>query len=191
VAYLLLVAALELLQRTDGWPRPDALASSPAGVAAGNVWELVTSGLVIDGPPVVQLAGTALTAFAVLQLLGAAAFWAAVAVAHLGSAVIAYAGVGVLWLVAGVDVDAVVDAPDYGISCVWAGAAGALLTALLAARGTRLRIAALVGGAAVLVAGVPGDGLAGVEHGLAFVLGGLTAVALARRGARAVVSAPA
>jgi hypothetical protein len=190
-AYLLLVAGLELLQRTGGWPRPGALASSPAGIAAGNVWALVTSGLVIDGPPVVQLAGTAVTAFAVLELLGATAFWAAVAIAHLGSAVIAYAGVGVLWLVAGADVDAVVDAPDYGISCVWAGAAGALLTAVLAARGSRLRIAALVGGAALLVAGAPGDGLAGVEHGLAFVLGGLTAVALGRRGARAVASAPA
>jgi hypothetical protein len=184
--YLLLVAVLAVLRRALGWPDPDALASSPAGVAAGHVWSLITSGLVVAGAPAVQLAATALTAVLVIQLLGAPAFWAAALAAHVGSAVIVYAGVGVMWLVSRADVDGVVDAPDYGISCVWAGAGGALAAAAFGGRG---RLAGPVAIGAGLAAVAPAAGLAGVEHAVAFVLGALTVAAGRRRAA--AVSPPA
>lgn len=183
VGYLALVAVLEVLRRTTSWPRPDDLASSPAGVAAGNVWALLTSGLVVAGDPVVQIAGTTLTAFVVIQVAGSSIFWAAVLVAHVGSALLAYAGVAVLWLFARADVDAVVDAPDYGISCVWAGAAGALAAATLARRSRRERLLAPLAVGVFFVAIPPSLGLAGAEHALAFALGALTVAALARRDA--------
>jgi hypothetical protein len=182
-AYLALVAAFALLRHATGWPQPDALASSPAGVAAGNVWALITSGLVVAGDPLPQLVGTGLTALLVVELLGAPAFWAAALAAHVGSALIAYVGVGVMWLVARADVDAVVAAPDYGISCVWAGAAGALAGGALGRRPARERTVAIVG-LGVLVAGLArGAALAGVEHGLSFCLGAFTVIALDQRAA--------
>jgi hypothetical protein len=187
--YLLLVAVLAVLRRASGWPDPQALASSPADLATGHVWSLITSGLVVAGEPTVQLAATALTVALVIQLLGASAFWAAALAAHVGSAVIAYAGVGVLWLVAGADVDALVEAPDYGISCVWAGAAGALAAAAFRRRSARVRVLAPVAIGAGVGIVAPAAGLAGVEHGLAFALGALT-VAVGRRSG-AALSSPA
>jgi hypothetical protein len=171
--YLVAVVAFEVLRRMASWPRVDDLASSPTGVASGDVGSLLTSGLVVAGDPVVQLTGTALTAGLVIVVLGAPAFWTAVLAAHVGSAVIAYAGVGVVWLLSRADVDSVIDAPDYGISCVWAGAAGALAGAALLRRTGATPLIAVLAVAGFLVAIPPAMGLAGVEHGLAFVLGAL------------------
>jgi hypothetical protein len=189
--YLLSVAVLEILRRTTSWPRADDLASSPAGVAGGHLWPLVTSGLVVAGDPLVQLTGLGLTALAVIELLGAPAFWLAAAAAHLGSAVLAYAGIGALWLIARADVDAVVSAPDYGVSAVWAGTVGALVASGLGRRRRLDRLLA-VGAIAgfVCVAGLP-EGVAGAEHVLAFALGAMVVAGLGRRQAKAVVAATA
>jgi hypothetical protein len=107
----------------------------------------------------------------------------AAAAAHLGSAVLAYAGIGILWLVQRSDVDGVVDAPDYGISCVWAGAIGALVAAGLGSGRVRERALAVAAiGLFYVVFGASG-GLAGVEHVLAFALGAAVTWALGRRAA--------
>jgi hypothetical protein len=184
--YLLAVVGVEVLRRTTSWPHADDLASSPAGVAAGRVWPLVTSGLVVAGDPLVQLPALALTALAVVQIAGASAFWLAVAVAHLGSAVLAYVGVGVVSLASRASVDAVVDAPDYGVSCGWAGALGALLAAGLTRRrnGPRLPVAIAVALAASLALLAPADGLAKAEHALALALGFLVVAVVGPSGTR-------
>lgn len=177
------VAVLETLRHTTTWPRVTDLASTPAGVAAGHVWPLLTSGLVVAGAPLAQLVGLGVTVLVVIQLLGAGAFWMAAGAAHLGSAVLAYAGIGILWLVQRSDVDGVVDAPDYGISCVWAGAIGALVAAGLGSGRVRERALAVAAiGLFYVVFGASG-GLAGVEHVLAFALGAAVTWALGRRAA--------
>lgn len=179
--YLVALVGLEVLRRTASWPDPDLLASTPSGVARGDLEALLTSALVVAGAPFAQILGTAVTAVLVIRRLGARVFWATALAAHVGATLIAYLGVGLLWFVARGDVDHVVDQPDYGISCVWAGSVGALLAAHLAERHPRV-LAAVATGVGLLLALVPpSGGLAAVEHGLAFALGALTAGLLARR----------
>lgn len=180
-AYLLVVGAIEVARAGGLGPSAPDLASSPAGVAAGRVWELFTSGLVVAGDPVVQLAAAAPVVALVVLLLGPAVFWRAALAGHVGATLVAYAGIGVWWLLAAGDVDAVIDAPDYGISAVWAAALGALLV------GTRRRPGVVrwlaVGATAVFVVliGFAPD-LAGVEHLLAFGLGAAVTLWAGRSG---------
>ena len=172
--WLATVAGFAVTRAATGDPDPSRLASTPAGVAAGRAWTLVTSGLVIDGRPVPQLVGAALVVGGVVRGLGGPTFWRVAAAGHVGATLIAYAGIGVLWLGRPADVAGVVHRPDYGISAVWAAALGALLVAGVARSG-RHRHAYLVASvvfATGFVALVPLEGeLADFEHLLAFVLG--------------------
>ncbi|MBX5443255.1 MAG: hypothetical protein IRZ32_17235 [Solirubrobacteraceae bacterium] len=171
------VAALAAIQAT-GTPGWQQLASSPAAIADGRLWLLLTSGLVIDGLPWLQLALLAVVLAVALDRLGAARLWAVALVAHVGAAVLAYAAIGLLWLVDRTLVEGAVDEPDYGVSVVLAGELGAL--ALAGGRRMALFVGLLVlGGIGVGVADA--SLLANVEHLLGFVLGALTVAALGRR----------
>jgi hypothetical protein len=174
VAWLGVVAALGATRRVAGWPAVHDFASSPADVARGRVWSLVTSGLLVTRDPIVQLVAAALLTVAAIQALGPATFWLAAAAGHLGSALLAYAGIGLLWLLGRAGVDSVADAPDFGISCVVIGVLGALI---VTASGRRLAVAAGV----AIWAMIPPFGLSAVEHALAFALGAAAAAAATRR----------
>jgi hypothetical protein len=160
------------------------LACSPVRLLHGEVWTLVTSSVVIDGPPVGQLLMTAVFAWWVIARLGAKRFWIVAIAGHVGATVVAYLGIGALWVVAGDRLEDVVTEPDYGISAVWAALLGALIVVGWRSGGRRRRVAALAGAAVVVGFGyfVVSDGhLAAVEHVLAFAIGiGLTG-ALTRR----------
>jgi hypothetical protein len=148
------------------------LASSPSGVLSGRVWRLLTSALVVSGPPLPQLLQMAAVVVVALVLAGPALFWRAALVGHVGATLVAYAAVGILWLVARADVDDVVQAPDYGISCVWVGVLGALVAvALRRSRRAAARLAAMAGVIGFVAAAGVSDDLAGWEHVIAFVLG--------------------
>lgn len=185
IGWLAAVAAIAVAQALHDGPSDADLAASPARVAAGELWPLVTSGFVIAGAPIVQLVATAVLLAAVVRLHGAGLFWLTAAAGHVGATLVTYAGVGVLWLVSRADVDSVVDAPDYGISAIWSAALGAL--AVCAASAPRWRRPTLVASAVcvlVLLAPTPfGGDLAGVEHVVAFVLG----AAVTRRRLRAAL----
>jgi hypothetical protein len=180
VAYVGLVGVLELLRQARGVPDPAELASSPHSLATGRVWLLLTSGLVVAGAPVGQLVGLAATAAVGLRVLGAATFWAAAIVAHVGSAVLAYAGVALLGLVDPGAVEDVVERADYGISCVWLGVAGALVAARMGT-GAPVLTAAVAGVSVLLWVMGPSGDLAGVEHAIAFALGAAVAAVGASR----------
>jgi hypothetical protein len=180
VAYLVVVAAIQ----ATGWPDWQSLAASPDQIADGEVWLLLSSGLVIDGLPWLQFTVLAIVLVLAWVRVGAGRLWAAGLIAHVGSALLAYAGIGVLNLL-GVDVGDVTTEPDYGVSVLLAGELG-----VIAVSGGR-RTALLVG-----ILGVAGFGigladssaLANVEHLLGFVLGAATILALDRwrpRSARA------
>jgi hypothetical protein len=156
------------------------LASSPAAVASGRLWSLVTSGLLVTRDPIVQLAAAALLTVAAIQALGPATFWLAAAAGHLGSALLAYAGIGLLWLVGRADVDSVAGAPDFGISCVVIGVLGALTVAASGRRPAAWRTLAVAAGVAICAV-IPPFGLAAVEHALAFALGAAAAAAATRQ----------
>ena len=190
VAWLTAVCVIALARARTGLPDAAALASSPRGVMHGEVWTLLTSGLVIAGPPASELAGTALVVAGVLQALGGPKFWAVALSGHVGATLVAYAGIGVLAGAGWSGVDGVLDAPDYGISAVWAACIGALVAAAARRRGRRGLAASLLATAGLavfaVVIGQPWS-LAGVEHVLAFVLGAAVVAVADSRGARAAV----
>jgi hypothetical protein len=175
IAYLAVVATIEASDLV-GW---QSLAASPAAIAHGRLWLLLTSGLVVEGLPVAQLVVLAVVLAFALARLGAAHLWAVALAAHVGAALVAYAGVGVLWLI-----DATLVAPrepDYGTSVVMAGELGAL-----AARGGR-RAALVVGVASLAGFGVglvDSSTLANAEHVLGFAIGALAIAVLDRDAVR-------
>ncbi|UGS33951.1 hypothetical protein [Capillimicrobium parvum] len=178
LAYLAAITAIEATGRPD-W---HLLAASPDAVAHGRVWTMLSSGLVVEGLASVQVAVLAAVLGLALWRFGALRLWAVAIAAHLGSALLAYAAVGVLWLVDASLVD--VREPDYGISAVMAGELGAL-----AAGGGR-RTALLVGLLALAGFGIglaDASTLANAEHLLAFAIGALTIVLLDRRRLRPAV----
>ena len=173
IGYLVLVAAFEAERSVGGGPTVGDVASSPAGVVSGHAWRLLSSGFIVAGEPVAQLALTTAAVIAVLVLFGPGLFWRAAFAGHVVATLIAYLGVAVLWLVARADVDRIVNEPDYGISCVLAGTLGALTGAGLRWGNRPWAVVAAAGGTILVLAAVTpvSYDLAGAEHVLAFVLG--------------------
>jgi len=89
-------------------------------VADGELWRLFTSALVVEGFAAPQIVVTAAAAFAVIRLRGPLVWWAAVIAGHVGSALLAYAIIGIA------GADSAADDPDFGISCVLGASLGAL-----------------------------------------------------------------
>ena len=184
ISWLAAVAAIAVAQALDYGPRDADLAASPARVATGRLWPLVTSAFVVAGSPVVQIVAMALLVGAIVRLYGAGVFWLAAAAGHLGATLLTYAGVGLVWIVSRADVDSVVEAPDYRISAIWSAALGVLAAnAAAAPRWRRVTLPATAVCLIALVAPTPlaGD-LAGVEHVLAFGLGAAVTVRRLRAG---------
>jgi hypothetical protein len=176
VAYLVVVAIIE----ATGWPDWQALAATPDQVANGELWLLLSSGLVIDGLPWLQFSVLAIVMALAYVRVGAGRLWAAGLTAHVGSALLAYAGIGVLNLL-GADIGDIAAEPDYGVSVLLAGELGAI-----AVSGGR-RTALLVGGLGVAGFGIglaDANALANVEHLLGFLLGAATILALDRWASR-------
>lgn len=181
-AWLLAVVVIEAVRAASGEPRAHDLAATPAGVAAGKLWELLSSGLLVSGLPVVQLIGAAVVVGVAVRLLGGAGFWATALVAHVGSALLVYLAVAALWLFARSHARGLVHDADFGISCVWLGALGALAARGLARRHVRKRPAVLaLGAVAIVLALLPTGRLASPEHAVAWLLGAITYAALLRR----------
>jgi hypothetical protein len=174
----LYLGALAAIQAT-GRPDWESLTSSADAAAHGRVWLLLTSGLVIDGVPWLQLAVLAGVMVFALVRLGAARLWIVGLSAHVGSALLAYAGLGVIDAIGASQTDA--HEADYGVSVLFAG----LLGALACSGGRRLALVIGVlslGGFAIGLEDA--SWLANVEHVLGFAIGAGLNVVLDRRQAR-------
>jgi hypothetical protein len=180
-----------------------ALAFSPADLVHLKLWLLPASGLLAAGDTNGQLATLAPVGACVVLLAGAPAFWRAAIAGHVGSTLVAYAIIGVLVLFHPASVRDLLSAPDYGISCVYAGALGGLAVAgarhgrtvaLLGLAGAALGMLPLLEPGLVTSAGTLK--LATLEHGCAFALGALGVASAsppqpARARARARIATPA
>lgn len=174
--YVGAVAGAALLRGLTGVPHATDLASTPADIAQGRLWTLVTSAFVVSGPAMPEIAGLVLVGVAIVRRHGAGVFWRAAAVGHLGSAALAYAGLGLLTIAGEHLANRTVHDPDYGVSCVWAGLAGALAVSIarsLRRRPNHVAMTALaVSYTTLVVLGLlVGSPLVRVEHLLALGLG--------------------
>ena len=172
--WLACVGAIAIVRAADpGAMSVHALACSPAALAAGRVWTLVTSGFIVAGPPAPQLLMTGLVAIATVRLAGGRVWWTSAIAGHVLATFAAYAGIAAVYAADRATAEGVVHAPDYGISAVWAATTGTLLV-VLHRGGAHRRVTAAC--AVVLLAtfvalvGLDGE-LADVEHLLAFVTG--------------------
>jgi hypothetical protein len=171
-AYLLTIAAFEIARRTSGFPEPSDFALTPARLADLRVWLLLTSALLVSGPPLLELAGLGLAIAVLVNREGALSFWGAGLVGHVGATLLAYAGVGVLWLTARHTVSATVHDFDYGVSAIWLATLGAVFASVWRERSQPLQagVLAICAGAAV-IGTVFFEPLAAAEHLLAFMIG--------------------
>jgi hypothetical protein len=181
--YLLTIAIFEITRRAAGFPEPSDVALTPAALAAGRVWLLLTSALLVSGPPLLELLGLGLAIGILVRREGPLSFWRAGFAAHLGATLSAYAGVGLLWIASHPTVAPLVHDPDYGVSAVWLGVLGTLFASIWSERraqpiGALNRVALVLCAAAALIGTVFFEPLQAVEHALAFLIGaGVQAVA--------------
>jgi hypothetical protein len=172
------VVVVTILVRSD-----DLAASGPGSsideIADGNLLGLLTSGLPVEGPLAVgQIALAAVAGALVIRREGAAVWWVAALVGHIGSALISY---GVVALAAALGSNGAENAendPDYGISAVLAATLGALLASGLRA-GDRALTAV---GVACCVGLLPFSiGWLDMQHLFAFALGAAVVLRLGSR----------
>jgi hypothetical protein len=197
VAYFAVASSIGALPALAGLSHDaldSAMAFSPAALLAGKLWLLPLSGLVVNGETWEQLALLAAAAAVLVVVVDGRLFWRVAIGAHIGSTLVAYAIVGVLAVAAPSVTSGVIAAPDYGVSCIWAGCLGALALTIARRSSRRVPAFALFAAIALLTAipvGLDGLGATGfvtggtldlspVEHVLAFGIGVLVANAATR-----------
>jgi hypothetical protein len=175
---LTLLAAGYVAAAAWGFSDPSLRASADA-VGDGRVWTLLTSALQPQAPArLAQVVVLALLVLVVIVREGPVTWWASALAGHVGSALVAYAAIAVATWLGSAAADRAGDQPDFGVSCVIGGSAGALLASGLV-RGDR--VAAAAGGFGLLVSLPLSLGWYDVEHVLSVLLGAGAAWPLVRR----------
>jgi hypothetical protein len=162
------VIVVTILVRSDDLSVSE-IDSSADGVADGQLLRLLTSGIAVAGPLAVwQIALGAFVAAVVIRREGAAVWWVAALVGHIGSALISYAIVGLASALGSASAEDAANDPDYGISAVLGASLGALF-----ASGARAGDRMITGfGIAGFVGLLPFSlGWLDIEHPVAFALG--------------------
>jgi len=173
-AYLVIVSAVTISSHLSGPSLVRALSSSPNGVAAARWWQLITSGLLAQGPPVPQLLALAVLGVAAIRLAGGRLFWSAAVLAHILGTLLVYVGVWIAAAASPSGLAMLLRGADFGVSLVWCAALGVL--AGVAWWQTRplphwaWRLLAAGPCVALLGAALFTDGLAPYEHVVAFAL---------------------
>lgn len=171
-AWLAAVLVIAIMRDSSGTPTVAGLASTPRLIARGDLWTLLSSSLPVSRFPFLEIAGMVGAMYGVWRVAGITAVWAAGLAAHVGATLVAYAGIGGIWLADHGAVDELLNRNDYGISAIWLGELG-FLTAALWGRNRRLAygVGALSLGVSVGLLPVAGP-MATIEHLLALIIGG-------------------
>jgi hypothetical protein len=125
LTYLLVVVGVALARAVAGWPSVSVLASSPLLLWQGQWWRLLTSGLVVNGPPVPQLAAIGALGTLVIYFGGSWLFWRVAVAGHLVGTLVSYGWFALLWLAGRAQGAKFLTDPDYGVSLVWCAGLGA------------------------------------------------------------------
>ena len=169
-----------------GWPTIHDVALTPRLFAEGKIWLLAASGFLADTSSTWSLLLSVVGVAVLAVYLGTRRFVLAAVVGHVGATVLTYAGIGALLLAHIHAAARLIDEPDYGISCVLAGALGAAAAQGAREPSRRVRLAVTSGaGLALAAMTINATGLALPEHVVAFLLGSL----LACRGTSPALSA--
>ena len=169
------VAALTFATRAHELPLAIFVASA-AKIAAGQVWVVPTSALIVDRPVLIGLAAFALLAVATLRLCGARTFWLAAALGHAGSTLLVYAIIGSARLADPHMFTRAVVSADFGVSAMQGAWVGAIAATAWSRAGTNHRHRALVVTGVCAVAAVawslhPDPSILTTEHLFAFFIG--------------------
>jgi hypothetical protein len=175
-AALAWLAAVALIAAVDPGLDPADVGSSPDKVAAGELWRLLTSSLIVDaGVPWLQVAVLAAATALVLARHGPIVWWLAALLGHVGSTLGAYALIAVAGALGSASADSFKDDWDYGVSCVLAALAGVLFAGsasrLRQGHGGALDVALVVAASLGLLGWLVTIDWYGVEHLLAFAIG--------------------
>lgn len=169
------VAALTLAIRAHDLSLA-TFAASAAKIAAGEIWLLPASALVVDRPVYVGLAAFGLLGFATLRICGTRVFWVAAMAGHIGSTLAVYAIIGASRLT---DPDAFASAfarQDFGVSAMQGAWVGAIAATAWGRAGVDPRARAFVAAGVSALAGVawwlhPDPSILTTEHLFAFLIG--------------------
>jgi hypothetical protein len=178
------VSTLTTAERERLIPLGD-LVSSPHAVAEARLWSLLTSALLVQSPLIWSLVFFALLGALVLRACGSRVLWISALSGHVGSTLAVYALVGVTRTLDPRAFQAVLNAPDYGVSAISAAWLGAVASVSWRARGrtARGKIATALAVAAVALFAWTLRGHASfldLEHVIAFCIGVVVAVSLSR-----------
>lgn len=168
VAYYVAVVVVTILDRSDALS-PSTIDSNADGVADGHLLGLLTSAVAVAGPLVVwQIALGAFVTTVVIRREGAAVWWVAALVGHVGSAVVSYAIIGLASALGSASAEDAANDPDYGISAVLGALLGALFASGLRAGDRMITTFGIAGFVGLLPFSF---GWLDVEHPVAFGLG--------------------
>jgi type IV secretory pathway VirB2 component (pilin) len=161
------------------------LAASPHAVAESRVWLLLTSALLVQSPLFWSLVAFALLGALALEVCGPRAFWVSALAGHIGSTLVVYALLGFARTFDPHAFQAVLKAPDYGVSAISAAWLGAIASVSWQARGRtpRGKIATALAVVATALFGWmlhTHVSFLDLEHVVAFVIGIAVAVRLSR-----------
>jgi hypothetical protein len=162
------VVVVTSLDRTDALS-PSEIDSSADSLADGHLPGLLTSAIAVAGPLVTwQIALGAFVTAVVIRREGAAVWWVAALVGHVGSALIVYALIGLASALGSDSAEDAANDPDYGISAVLGASLGALFASGLRARDRMIAGFGIAGFVGLLPFSL---GWLDIEHPVAFGLG--------------------
>jgi hypothetical protein len=124
-----------------------SLAATPASLAEGRIWLLVTSAILADRPAAASILGFLVVGLAAVWLCGARVAWFAAASGHVLSALIVYVGLGIVRAFDAAAYDGVLRLPDYGTSAIIAAWIGAIAFAVWQRGGRPLAVLLVVASA--------------------------------------------
>jgi hypothetical protein len=197
LAILLLgITALTLAQQAGVFSL-SAIAASPEQIGDGDLWLVVSSGLVAQTPIALSLLSFGVAAILVQVLCGARTLWLSAAIGHSASTIVVYLMIAPVALADRDIVGKLLTQQDYGVSAIFAAWLGVVAARIWLRPGAGWpdQLGAIVlclGAVAVawLVRGEPAPSVLDTEHLIAFAVGWSLAAARTRERVEPLASLP-